>query len=111
MIFKEVGNIHKELTSTQRAYLQERNNDLFYIFSDVVKKNRDLTDEEFERVSDGKFYFAERAKDLGLIDEVGGLDAVKSYIGKNIGEQPEESSRLIPTHYPYPINLYNISGH
>ena len=64
--YKEVGNVNKFLSATHKQYLQDRTNEIFKIFQNVVKAQRDLNQEELNRVTDGKFYIAEEALRLRL---------------------------------------------
>lgn len=84
--YKEVGNPYKPLTETHRKYLQDANLDLFNIFKEHVMQSRRLSDAEFSKVSDGKFFVASKAKQIKLIDEIGGIPEIKGYISSVIGE-------------------------
>ena len=44
-----------------------------------------LNDKEINSVSDGRIFSGNQALNLKLIDEIGGLNAAKSYIEKEIG--------------------------
>ena len=86
--YKEVGNVNKFLSTVHRQYLQDRTNEIFKIFESVVKVQRGLNQEELNRVADGKFYIAEEALRLRLIDEVGGIAETKAYLAKVLDVEP-----------------------
>ena len=95
--YKEVGNKDKPLTVEHRVYLQEYTNDLFFLFMDVVRKNRGLTDAQVSLVSQGKFYVAGKAKELGLIDDIGGITELKAYLSGRTNLETDELLFCEPT--------------
>lgn len=97
--YKEVANVNKILTQEHKQYLQKRADQIFEVFAGVVKKNRNLTEEQFEKVSDGKFYVASVAEELGLIDEVGGIAEVKAYLAGRLGADPSRVLFCEPTEF------------
>ena len=50
-------------------------------------------------ISDGKFYLADDARTLGLIDEVGGIAEVKAYLAEKIGTTPDDLLFCKPTEF------------
>jgi len=80
--YKEVGNADKSLTPEYKRYLQDYTNDLFKLFADIVMKNRGLNGEQLALISDGKFYIADKAMELRLIDQIGGISEVKTYLAE-----------------------------
>jgi signal peptide peptidase SppA len=88
--YKDTGSPDKPITSADKKYLQDYTNALFKLFIEEVKKNRNLTDSQIAKISDAKFYLANEAKDLGLIDAVGNLDDVKAYLAGKLNMKPEE---------------------
>lgn len=65
-----------EITGEQLAEMQQMVNDLNEHFLAGVMQGRGMTREQTEAVADGRVFIAERAKSLGLIDEVSTYDAV-----------------------------------
>lgn len=77
------------MTEQQQAVMQkyvERGYDKFVA---RVAEGRDLTEEEVRRIGEGRVWDAMKAKEIGLVDELGGLDeaikwvAEQSEIGKS----------------------------
>jgi prophage maintenance system killer protein len=52
-----------------------------------VAENRNLAIEKVREIADGSTVLGEKAKELGLIDEIGGYNEVVSYLEKQIGEE------------------------
>lgn len=64
----------RELTSEEREIMQEMT-DLFYDqFVQAVAEGRGLSEEKVRGLATGQLYTGEQAKELGLIDDLGGLD-------------------------------------
>ena len=55
------------------------------IFKEIVKIERKLNAKEIEIVSKGQIFTGKQAKELRLIDSLGGLNNAKQYIENKIG--------------------------
>ena len=64
----------RELTPEERELLQEMTDQLYDQFVQLVAESRDLSEEEVRALATGQLYTGEQAKELGLVDELGGLD-------------------------------------
>jgi len=53
-------------------------------FISAVAKNRNLEEENVRKIATGMFYLGEEAKELGLIDVLGGKEEVKEIIEKEL---------------------------
>jgi protease-4 len=76
---KDIGSPYRQMTETERAYLQSLVSQLHSQFVRAVAEGRKgkLTQAEVERLADGRVFTGEEAKRLRLIDDIGNLhDAV-----------------------------------
>ncbi len=74
--FKDAGSILRRMRPEERAQLQSVIDDLYARFVEVVQAGRKkLTVEQVRALADGRIYSATQALELGLIDEIGSLDA------------------------------------
>lgn len=64
----------KDLTDTEKAILQESTIDVYNTFLKRVSDGRNMTTEEVHEVAQGRVWTGSKAKDLGLVDMIGGLD-------------------------------------
>jgi len=64
----------RELTPEERELMQEMSDQLYDQFVQLVAESRDLSEEEVRALATGQLYTGEQAKELGLVDELGGLD-------------------------------------
>ncbi len=78
--YKDIGSPFKEMTPQENAIFQRNLDDIRDYFVSEVAKNRNMAKKDVDKVANGLFYLGTQAKDLGLIDELGGKDEVISYI-------------------------------
>ena len=69
--FKDTGSPYRDITDTERRYLQNYIDDAFEQFVDVVAENRNLEIEKVHSVADGRVFTGKQALELGLIDKLG----------------------------------------
>lgn len=70
---KAVPNGYDDVTPEQQAYLQSMVEDFHAQFVDDVAAGRDMDREAVATVADGRAYTGRQAHELGLVDELGGL--------------------------------------
>ena len=76
---KDVGNFSRPMTPEERAILQGLLDDMYDQFVTAVAKGRRLDRATVLELADGRVYSGRRAKELGLVDSLGGLeDAVRT---------------------------------
>ena len=89
----------------EERYLQEVLDEIYEQFVEAVSKSRRMKREEVERVADGRIYTGKRARELGLVDAIGGLEAAAREVGRRVGilEEPHIISfrrkRRVLSHY------------
>jgi len=75
--YKDIGNPAREMTVSEKSYLQELINNVHQQFVRDVAQGRNLDVEEVNQVADGRIFTGEQAKELNLVDELGTLkDAI-----------------------------------
>lgn len=75
---KDIGNIGRRITEEERAVLQALLDDMHDQFVTAVAQGRGLDRAAVVALADGRVYSGRRAKELGLVDTLGGLeDAVR----------------------------------
>lgn len=88
--YKDVGNPFKELTESDRSYLQNIIDDMYEQFLKSVSENRNIPLEQVRRIAEGKIYTGLQAKELGLVDELGNVYAAIDLAKKEAG-LPEDA--------------------
>lgn len=77
--FKDIGSPHRELTPQDKAVIQGLIGDIQEQFVGAVAEGRGLPVEKVREIADGRVFSGEKAKELGLVDELGNFqDAVET---------------------------------
>ena len=63
-----------ELSEGERSYFTNSTNRMYQIFLSRVAKGRDMTVDQVHEVAQGRVWTGNKAKELGLVDEIGDLD-------------------------------------
>ncbi len=87
--FKDSGSPDKSLTQEERSLLLRDITITHENFIQDVATNRKLSLESVKAIADGSSVLGERAKALGLIDEIGSWTTAEKYLEQTIGEKPE----------------------
>ena len=98
---KDAGSPYREMTPDERAYFRGVLDDVHEQFIQAVANGRSLTVEQVKPVADGRIMTGRQAKDLKLVDEMGGLEDAVAEAGRMGGikgqpkmEYPRRERRL-----------------
>jgi protease-4 len=72
--YKDMYRGFRELAPEEVEIMQGMVNEYYEQFIDVVAEGRGLTEEEVKNLATGQLYSGTKAKELGLVDELGDLD-------------------------------------
>jgi protease IV len=86
-LFSEQQNF----TPTQRAYIEKSLNETYGEFTKGVANGRKMTVEAVDKVGKGRVWSGSQAKELGLVDELGGLDRAIE-VAKDLAKIPASES-------------------
>jgi protease-4 len=86
--FKTLGDPNKPLSEEERKLLMRNVQVIYQNFVEAVSANRKLDLDKVEKLADGSTMLGTMALENGLIDEIGGVYEVKSYLKGRIGEEP-----------------------
>jgi protease IV len=105
---KDAGSPFRPLTPQERAVFQTVIDDMYGRFVTLIARSRKISDDRVRAFADGRIYTAEQAKALGLIDEIGYMDAVVAAARKAAGV---EEARVIMYQRPkdYRANYYSVA--
>ena len=84
-----------DFTSTERERLQQL---LETVYRDFVRKaaeGRDKTEMEIHELAQGRIWTGKQAKEIGLVDELGGLDTALAIAKKQIALDPADEIDII----------------
>lgn len=71
----DVGNMTRPMTDAEYAVIQNSVEDIYDVFIGHVAEGRSKTKEAVDAIGQGRVWSGENAKEIGLIDEFGGLNA------------------------------------
>jgi Periplasmic serine proteases (ClpP class) len=110
----------RELTPEEREIMQQMVDNYYEQFVDVVAEGRNLSRDKVRSLATGQLYMGTEAKELGLVDELGGLDTAIDLAAKLAGivapkveyyHQPKQSLRsLIGLGEAIQLRLLGLSG-
>jgi len=87
--YKDIGSPYRKLTPEERVIFQQTLDEIRDYFVTEVAKNRNLNKKDVDKIANGLFYLGTQAKELGLVDELGGKDEAVRYIEKKEGIKAE----------------------
>ncbi|HRS98283.1 MAG TPA: signal peptide peptidase SppA [Smithella sp.] len=77
--YKDIGSPLREMTDQEKMIIQDLVDDIYNQFVDVIVKDRNLPREKVLEIADGRVFSGRKAKELGLVDDVGDMSfAVKT---------------------------------
>jgi protease-4 len=72
--FKDIGNVSRPMTADERRVMQALLDDVHGQFIGAVAAGRKLPREEVQRFADGRIFSGTQAKELKMVDALGGLE-------------------------------------
>lgn len=86
---KDIVSVFKSIPPEERAILQAVLDDVHEQFIKAVAEGRNMKVEEIEKLADGRIFTGKKAKQLGLVDELGSLEDAIKLAGKISGIKGE----------------------
>jgi protease-4 len=89
--FKDIGSPVRTMTEEERSLIQGIVDDIYDQFVGTVSENRKIPLSKIRELSDGRIFTGRQAKELGLVDELGGLQDAVLLAGRLSGmkEKPD----------------------
>lgn len=84
---KDSGSPFREFTDADRQYFAAMGMDILEQFVEHVAESRKMKKEDVKRLATGQVWTGRRAKELGLIDEIGGMNSALEALKKKAGIQ------------------------
>ena len=77
-------SLFEEMTESQEEFIREGILDVYDLFKSRVAEGRGMTLDEVEEIAQGRVWTGEEALAIGLVDELGGLDAALQYAAEQV---------------------------
>ncbi len=84
---KEMGSPFKEPTEEELRRLREIVNQVYKVMLESIKRNRNLTEEQLEKVATSDVFFGFEGKNLGLVDFIGTWEDLEEFLKKELGKE------------------------
>ncbi|MBI4738491.1 signal peptide peptidase SppA [Candidatus Woesearchaeota archaeon] len=82
--YKDMGIPFRQLTQEEEKIFQGNLDAIHNYFILEVAKNRGISVEQTRKLANGLFYLGAQAKDMGLVDELGGKDEAVAYLERTL---------------------------
>jgi protease-4 len=100
--WKDTGSPFRAVTPEEKSMLQQMADQVHTQFIDAVATGRKLDPARAREVGNGRIYTGEEAKEIGLVDELGGLDEAVRIAGTRGGITGRpEVERVSPRRGPW----------
>jgi len=83
--YKDIGSFSRSMTEQERRILQTLMDDVYEQFVDAVAQGRNLERKAILAVADGRIFSGRQAKELSLVDELGGREEAIELASKLAG--------------------------
>ena len=83
--FADMGNMTRSFNDAEKATLQNYINNGYKLFVQRCAEGRGMNVEAIEKIAEGRVWTGSMAKELGLVDELGGLDKALEIAAQKAG--------------------------
>ena len=83
--FADMGNMTRSFNDAEKAALQNYINNGYKLFVQRCAEGRGMSVEAIEKIAEGRVWTGSMAKELGLVDELGGLDKALEIAAQKAG--------------------------
>ena len=92
--YKDIGSPVRAMSEEEKRVIQGLIDDVYEQFVSAVAKGRNLPMESVREIADGRIYSGKQAMELGLVDELGGLEHSIKLAAKLCGLDKKSFIRL-----------------
>ena len=104
--YKDMYSGFREMTPEEKKIMQEMVDEYYELFVDVVAEGRGLSKDEVRNLATGQIYTGTEAKELGLVDVLGGLDTATELAMELAGIE----AAIVEYYQPPKITLLSLLG-
>ena len=105
---KDIGSAYRPMTEEEAALLQEMINETYQQFYQAVRQGRPSVDEQMLPIyADGRVFTGARAKEIGMIDALGGEETAQALLSELTGIKDIKLVSVRPNNF---MDLIYMSG-
>ncbi|HPC86665.1 MAG TPA: signal peptide peptidase SppA [Smithellaceae bacterium] len=98
--YKDIGSPMREMTPEEKVIIQELIDDIYNQFIDVIVRDRKLPRQQVIAIGDGRVFSGRKAKEYGLVDQLGDLAAAAKLAGTLAGSHGRYDLVYPPEKHP-----------
>ena len=83
--YSDMGSLVRDLTEDEKDKIRASSLKVYEEFVDRVAEGRNMTREEVLKSAEGRVWLGEEAKEIGLVDEIGGIEKAVSDLAISLG--------------------------
>ncbi len=102
----EINSPFRPFTKEERAKVEEQLQSTYELFLSRVAEGRHSTPAKIDTMAQGRVWTGRQAKDLGLVDELGGLDAAIQIAKQRAKIDPKKDVELVV--YPGRRSIFDV---
>lgn len=83
--YSDLASANKEMTADEREKIYASSLKVYNEFVDRVSEGRNMNREDVLKIAEGRVWLGQEAKEIGLVDEIGGIEKAVADLGKSLG--------------------------
>ena len=83
--YSDMGSLIRDLTEDEKDKIRASSLKVYEEFVDRVAEGRNMTREEVLKSAEGRVWLGEEAKEIGLVDEIGGIEKAVGDLALSLG--------------------------
>jgi protease IV len=107
--YKDALSPFRPISDTDREEIQGISDDIYAQFVHAVAEGRGMTDDDVRKIAEGRIYTGRRAKELHLVDELGGLEDAIAAAWTMAGQKGEPKVQPMPRKNRFSLRAFCIS--
>ncbi len=106
----DINNIFKARTEQEIQLYQNSVDQIYDLFIDKVSQSRDLSATEVNNIAQGRIWLGQSAQEIGLVDEIGGLDDAIDYLAQQLALGDKYQIQEFPERRNWETELLTVLG-
>lgn len=94
--YKDAGSMMRPLSDEDRKYLDGILKDMHAQFVDIVATGRHMERSQVEKLATGRIFTGREALEVGLIDEIGGMNTAHAWLCEQTGVSVKHPLQRVP---------------
>ncbi|MEY2925112.1 MAG: signal peptide peptidase SppA [Bacteroidota bacterium] len=106
----DIGRIDRNMTPTEREYIEQVIDKIYDTFLTRVSEGRKMTKEQVNEIAQGRVWTGIMAKEVGLVDELGGLEKAIEIAAKEANLEEYKLKEYPKAQDPVQMIIEKMSG-